>query len=131
MFFRHDVYYFYHTNGFELQWEPNPNAPNVTSSDLEGSGSGSINNSIADNDMPILSEDGSQVLVSNKSHVMCVKNVYSYATAFLFIVETDTTVGYGQRAITDECPEAVLLFIIQVCSIIFVFLQTTHLPFRL
>ena len=107
--FRHDVFYHYHTNGRELEWADNPNSENTTI--LEGSGTA---NSTAESDLPILSDDGSQILVSNKSHMMCVTNVYSYATAFLFIVETDTTVGYGDRAITDECPEAVLLFVIQV-----------------
>nr|BAB56015.1 G-protein coupled inwardly rectifying potassium channel-B [Halocynthia roretzi] len=43
----------------------------------------------------------------------CVQNVYSYATAFLFYIETETTIGYGKRAMTDQCPEAILLFVIQ------------------
>ena len=44
----------------------------------------------------------------------CANNVHSYWSAFLFFVETETSVGYGKRAVTDKCPEAVLLFVVQV-----------------
>jgi len=47
----------------------------------------------------------------------CVENVYSYTTAFLFLVETETTIGYGRRAITDNCAEAVIFFVLQVCRL--------------
>ncbi|XP_076825568.1 G protein-activated inward rectifier potassium channel 3-like [Clavelina lepadiformis] len=47
------------------------------------------------------------------SRTNCVDNVYSYTTAFLFYLETETSLGYGKRAITDRCPEAVILFVIQ------------------
>jgi len=43
----------------------------------------------------------------------CANNVHSYWSAFLFFVETETSVGYGKRAVTDKCPEAVLLFVVQ------------------
>ena len=32
---------------------------------------------------------------------------------FLFFIETDKTIGYGQRAISPNCPEAILVFVIQ------------------
>ncbi|CAG5108377.1 Oidioi.mRNA.OKI2018_I69.chr1.g3766.t1.cds [Oikopleura dioica] len=44
---------------------------------------------------------------------VCFENVNSFQTAFLFFVETETTVGYGKRTITANCPEAILLLIIQ------------------
>ncbi|CBY11348.1 unnamed protein product [Oikopleura dioica] len=44
---------------------------------------------------------------------VCFENVNSFKTAFLFFVETETTVGYGKRTITANCPEAILLLIIQ------------------
>ncbi|XP_076825692.1 G protein-activated inward rectifier potassium channel 3-like [Clavelina lepadiformis] len=47
------------------------------------------------------------------SRTNCVDNVYSYTTAFLFYLETETSLGYGKRVITDRCPEAVILFVIQ------------------
>ncbi|CAG5108633.1 Oidioi.mRNA.OKI2018_I69.chr1.g3884.t1.cds [Oikopleura dioica] len=37
----------------------------------------------------------------------------SYLTAFLFFLETETTVGYGRRNIQSNCPEAVLALVIQ------------------
>jgi len=33
--------------------------------------------------------------------------------AFLFFVETDQTIGYGKRAISHHCPEAIALFVFQ------------------
>lgn len=43
----------------------------------------------------------------------CIDNVNSWLTAFLFSVETQTTIGYGGRAVTQECPEGVLLLVLQ------------------
>lgn len=43
----------------------------------------------------------------------CVDNVDSFISAFLFSLETQTTIGYGGRQITPECPEAVLLLNVQ------------------
>jgi len=53
------------------------------------------------------------LILNLKVYKPCFENVQSYATAFLFFIETETTVGYGRRAITDECPEAVILLVIQ------------------
>ena len=53
-------------------------------------------------------------LTTNNTRANCVENVYSYTTAFLFFVETETSIGYGKRAITEQCPEAIILFVIQV-----------------
>ena len=44
---------------------------------------------------------------------VCVENVYSFTSAFLFSLETQTTIGYGGRQITPACPEAVVLLNIQ------------------
>ena len=43
----------------------------------------------------------------------CVDNVESFASAFLFSLETQTTIGYGGRQITPECPEAIVLLNLQ------------------
>ncbi|XP_070580079.1 inward rectifier potassium channel 2-like [Ptychodera flava] len=43
----------------------------------------------------------------------CVSNVHSFSTAFLFSLETQTTIGYGYRSVTDECWMAMLLVVIQ------------------
>ncbi|XP_078680645.1 G protein-activated inward rectifier potassium channel 3-like isoform X1 [Branchiostoma floridae x Branchiostoma belcheri] len=49
----------------------------------------------------------------------CVNEVYGFTSAFLFSVETQTTIGYGSRHITPECPEAVFLLLLQcICGLI-------------
>jgi hypothetical protein len=50
------------------------------------------------------------------SYGYCVSEVTKenlFTGMFLFSLETQTTIGYGYRAITAECPEAILLLIIQ------------------
>ncbi|XP_053613488.1 G protein-activated inward rectifier potassium channel 4-like [Plodia interpunctella] len=43
----------------------------------------------------------------------CVENIYGFTSTFLFSVEVHTTVAYGKRAITLECPDAILAMCIQ------------------
>ncbi|KAM9411328.1 inward rectifier potassium channel 2-like [Salvelinus alpinus] len=43
----------------------------------------------------------------------CVSNVSSFTAAFLFSIETQTTIGYGYRYVTDECPVAVFTVVFQ------------------
>ncbi|KAF7709537.1 G protein-activated inward rectifier potassium channel 1 [Silurus meridionalis] len=43
----------------------------------------------------------------------CVANVYNFPSAFLFFIETEATIGYGYRYITDKCPEGIILFLFQ------------------
>lgn len=35
--------------------------------------------------------------------------IYDFTSCFLFSVETQTTIGYGDRVVTEECPEAIFL----------------------
>lgn len=44
---------------------------------------------------------------------MALKTQVSFGTAFLFFIETETTIGYGRRSITDKCPEAIILLVAQ------------------
>ncbi|XP_019752996.1 inward rectifier potassium channel 2-like [Hippocampus comes] len=44
---------------------------------------------------------------------MCVSNVDSFTAAFLFSVETQTTIGYGYRYVTEDCPVAVFMVVFQ------------------
>ncbi|EDO42158.1 predicted protein, partial [Nematostella vectensis] len=46
----------------------------------------------------------------------CVDNVDSWISAFLFSVETQTTIGYGGRQVTPECPEGVVCLLVQSLS---------------
>lgn len=43
----------------------------------------------------------------------CIEKVKDFPTAFLFSLETQHTIGYGGRAVTSECPEAVIMIMIQ------------------
>ncbi|KAJ7995454.1 hypothetical protein DPEC_G00244730 [Dallia pectoralis] len=43
----------------------------------------------------------------------CVENLNSFVSAFLFSIETETTIGYGYRVITEQCPEGIILLLIQ------------------
>lgn len=44
---------------------------------------------------------------------ICVSNVDSFMAAFLLSVETQTTIGYGYRYVTEECPIAVFTVVFQ------------------
>nr|XP_055065323.1 ATP-sensitive inward rectifier potassium channel 1b isoform X1 [Misgurnus anguillicaudatus]XP_055065324.1 ATP-sensitive inward rectifier potassium channel 1b isoform X1 [Misgurnus anguillicaudatus] len=55
-------------------------------------------------------------LIQNPSepyHMKCIENINSLTTAFLYSLETQTTIGYGGRALTGHCPGTVALLIIQ------------------
>nr|XP_006820322.1 PREDICTED: G protein-activated inward rectifier potassium channel 2-like [Saccoglossus kowalevskii] len=43
----------------------------------------------------------------------CTYNVYSWWTAFLFSLETQTTIGYGFRSVTDQCLPSIITLIVQ------------------
>ena len=43
----------------------------------------------------------------------CIIGVKNWSAAFLFSLETQQTIGYGTRAITNNCPEGTFLLMIQ------------------
>ncbi|KAK3095990.1 hypothetical protein FSP39_021783 [Pinctada imbricata] len=43
----------------------------------------------------------------------CFENINSFQSAFLFSIETQTTIGYGYRYVTESCPHAYFGVIIQ------------------
>lgn len=49
----------------------------------------------------------------DSSYTPCVANVYNFPSAFLFFIETEATIGYGHRYITEKCPEGIILFLFQ------------------
>ncbi|XP_010779691.1 ATP-sensitive inward rectifier potassium channel 1-like [Notothenia coriiceps] len=46
-------------------------------------------------------------------HSPCIDNILGMTSAFLYSLETQTTIGYGGRSVTHNCPGAVALLIIQ------------------
>ncbi|XP_056408017.1 ATP-sensitive inward rectifier potassium channel 11 [Hyla sarda] len=50
---------------------------------------------------------------TDEDFVPCVTSVQSFTAAFLFSIEVQVTIGFGGRMITEECPAAILVLIIQ------------------
>lgn len=46
--------------------------------------------------------------VNSSEWIPCVKEIYDITSIFLFSIEVHTTIGYGSRSITLECPMAIL-----------------------
>lgn len=53
--------------------------------------------------------------LKDKSWKPCVVEIHSFTSALLFSIETQHTIGYGSRHTTEECPEAVVVMMIQSC----------------
>ncbi|XP_075696521.1 G protein-activated inward rectifier potassium channel 4-like [Rhinoderma darwinii] len=49
----------------------------------------------------------------DESWTPCVDKLNGFVSAFLFSIETETTIGYGYRVITDKCPEGIVLLLVQ------------------
>uniref|UniRef100_A0A8C5M902 Potassium inwardly rectifying channel subfamily J member 15 n=2 Tax=Leptobrachium leishanense TaxID=445787 RepID=A0A8C5M902_9ANUR len=63
------------------------------------------------------------------NHTPCVMHVESFTGAFLFSLESQTTIGYGFRFITEECPHAIFLLVAQlvITTLIEIFITGTFL----
>uniref|UniRef100_A0A8C5Q5L0 G protein-activated inward rectifier potassium channel 4 n=1 Tax=Leptobrachium leishanense TaxID=445787 RepID=A0A8C5Q5L0_9ANUR len=51
--------------------------------------------------------------IDDNSWTPCVDKLNGFVSAFLFSIETETTIGYGYRVITDKCPEGIVLLLVQ------------------
>ncbi|KAG5279797.1 hypothetical protein AALO_G00081690 [Alosa alosa] len=51
--------------------------------------------------------------VEQKEWKPCLLHVEGFVGAFLFSIETQTTIGYGWRCVTEECPLAVVTVVVQ------------------
>ncbi|XP_075053348.1 ATP-sensitive inward rectifier potassium channel 15 [Mixophyes fleayi] len=65
----------------------------------------------------------------SSNHTPCVMNVDSFTGAFLFSMESQTTIGYGFRFITEECPTAIFFLVAQlvITTLIEIFITGTFL----
>ncbi|XP_059809198.1 ATP-sensitive inward rectifier potassium channel 11-like [Hypanus sabinus] len=45
--------------------------------------------------------------------VPCITSIKSFTSAFLFSIEVQVTIGFGGRMVTEECPLAITILIIQ------------------
>lgn len=50
----------------------------------------------------------------NSTHTPCVVNVQTLTGAFLFSLESQTTIGYGFRYISEDCPLAIFTLVAQL-----------------
>uniref|UniRef100_A0A8C0XK81 ATP-sensitive inward rectifier potassium channel 8 n=1 Tax=Castor canadensis TaxID=51338 RepID=A0A8C0XK81_CASCN len=50
---------------------------------------------------------------SGLESTVCVTNVRSFTSAFLFSIEVQVTIGFGGRMMTEECPLAITVLILQ------------------
>jgi len=68
-----------------------------------------------------------------ENHTVCVDNIVDFTSCFLYSLETQHTIGYGGRAVTEECPVAVIVMsfqsivgvVIQACMAGIVFAKFT------
>ncbi|XP_055963529.1 G protein-activated inward rectifier potassium channel 4 [Sorex fumeus] len=51
--------------------------------------------------------------VGDQEWIPCVENLGGFVSAFLFSIETETTIGYGFRVIKEHCPEGIVLLLVQ------------------
>ncbi|XP_043854592.1 ATP-sensitive inward rectifier potassium channel 1-like [Dromiciops gliroides] len=47
------------------------------------------------------------------NHTSCVNNINGLTSAFLFSLETQVTIGYGYRYVTEQCGSAIFLLVFQ------------------
>ncbi|XP_078094499.1 ATP-sensitive inward rectifier potassium channel 11-like [Mustelus asterias] len=50
------------------------------------------------------------------SVVPCITSITSFTSAFLFSIEVQVTIGFGSRMVTEECPLAITVLILQNIS---------------
>lgn len=51
--------------------------------------------------------------LGDKNRTVCISGIHGFAGAILFSIETQQTIGYGVRYTTENCPEAILVMMIQ------------------
>lgn len=44
----------------------------------------------------------------------CIIGVYDFTSMLIYSIETQTTIGFGEKYPSEECPETMFLFILQI-----------------
>ncbi|XP_047667714.1 ATP-sensitive inward rectifier potassium channel 14 [Tachysurus fulvidraco] len=81
--------------------------PSSSISRSSSSSSTSFSSSVALTEQPV--DEPEEPLESNH----CFQEVKTFMAAFLFSLETQTSIGYGFRSVTEACPLAVLAVVLQ------------------
>ncbi|KAG2463635.1 KCJ12 protein, partial [Polypterus senegalus] len=68
---------------------------------------------LAHGDLDLVQDHNGLVGGLGKEWKPCILHVHSFVGAFLFSIETQTTIGYGFRCVTEECPIAVATVVVQ------------------
>ncbi|XP_077382236.1 ATP-sensitive inward rectifier potassium channel 14 [Festucalex cinctus] len=68
---------------------------------------------IAGNSAPGGAGPGGEATAAAAAEEPCFLQVNSFMAAFLFSLETQTSIGYGFRSVTEECPLAVAAVVLQ------------------
>uniref|UniRef100_A0A8C4X9F6 Potassium inwardly rectifying channel subfamily J member 11, like n=1 Tax=Erpetoichthys calabaricus TaxID=27687 RepID=A0A8C4X9F6_ERPCA len=55
----------------------------------------------------------SPIVETSRMTPPCVTSIHSFTSAFLFSIEVQVTIGFGGRMVTEECPLAITVLIIQ------------------
>lgn len=61
-----------------------------------------------------------QEAAERMNFTMCVTEIRSLTSAFLYSIETQHTIGYGNRFMTEECPEAIFTMCFQCIMGVFI-----------
>jgi hypothetical protein len=61
----------------------------------------------------VVAEANGDFVPTDGETIPCVEDVHNFLEMFQFSMETQTTIGYGTRYVTDECPTAIILVVIQ------------------
>merc|ERR1719322_1744337 len=62
-----------------------------------------------------VSQNGTSVGIDENE--VCVFKVYDFTTAFLFSIESETTIGYGYRGMNTKCPHAIIMLTNVLCQL--------------